>query len=182
MTIADVYPNYEAAEAYILEADELTADDLVTLTARAGRNSGPDLLWTAYIEGKAGRDVLTATIGGVWTGAEYPDQALGRRAWLELFAEAGYTEEGRPAERPTDPLTLYRGATYERRRLMSWTDNRAVAERFAAGGLVGRQAGRLWTATVPPPALLCRINDRDESEYVVDTRGLRIVEYREVTP
>jgi hypothetical protein len=34
----------------------------------------------------------------------------------------------------------------------------------------------VWTATVPPQHLFAVIDGREEAEYVVDTRGLRITE------
>jgi hypothetical protein len=57
---------------------------------------------------------------------------------------------------------------------MAWTSDRATAERFSTGGLRGREPGRVWTAVVPPGALLAQISGRSESEYVVDPENLEI--------
>lgn len=35
-------------------------------------------------------------------------------------------------------------------------------------------AARVWTATVAPARVLARFDDRGESEYVLDTRSLRV--------
>ena len=98
--------------------------------------------------------------------------------WRDLFELAGYTEDGKPAERPAEPLTLYRGSVPERKALWSWTDNREVAARYASGNYYRRPSGILWVATVDPWRLLARNTDRSEYEYVVDTEGLVIVEAR----
>jgi hypothetical protein len=111
--------------------------------------------------------------------AEYPEGSGGmsRVTWLQVFALAGYTVDGEPAERPGGPLTLYRGAPPSRRLRMAWTDHRATAERFAHGGLRGRELGRVWTAEVAPDRLLARMHEggRGESEYVVNTLSPRVV-------
>jgi hypothetical protein len=41
-------------------------------------------------------------ISGVWSAAEYPESALGRKRRLELFSAAGYTADGESVERPNE--------------------------------------------------------------------------------
>lgn len=146
-----------------------------TRLLHVGRVNGPALLFDAWFGGQITQTTLAATIGPVWSDAEYP-LALGQWAWRELFAAAGYTVDGQPAERPAGPVRLYRGATPNLRRRWSWTTDSSVAERFAAGDLRGRLPGKVYEIDAPPASLLCAINDRDEFERVVDTRGLRIRE------
>jgi hypothetical protein len=159
----------------LLAADQLTTDELETLISRAGRNEGPVFLATAYAENLVEADTVTALVGGIWSSAEFPDRYLDHGTWRGLFNVAGFTIDGKPAERPTAPLTLYRGTVPERRADWSWSRDRAVAERFAAG-LRGRGTGRLWVCTVPPESMLAVNTERDEDEVVVDTRGLQILE------
>lgn len=114
-------------------------------------------------------------IGPVWSAAEYPLETLGQQTWRELFAEAGYTVDGKPADRPIGPTRLYRGCPPSLRRRWAWTADRSVAERFASG-VRGRLPGRVYQVDAPPESLLCMDNGRGEAEYVVDTRGLKIRE------
>lgn len=153
----------------------ITAGDLSAQILRAGRINGPALLFDAWYSDQITPGTLAALIGDVWSMAEYPDRALDRETWVEMFQAAGYTADGKPAEKPTEPIRLWRGSTPARRRLMSWTTDRAVAAKFAAG-IRGRAVGRVWTITCPPAALLAANTGRGESEYVVDTRGLAITE------
>lgn len=172
----DITPTL-ADEAYglLLWADQLTTDELDWLIGLAGRNEGPNFLATAAAENLIFDDTVTALVGGIWSSAEFPDRLLDHATWRRLFDVAGFTADGKPAPRPTEPLTLFRGSVPERRTDWSWTRDRAVAERFAAG-LRGRGKGRLWVCSVPPAHMLAINTDRDEDEIVVDTRGLQITE------
>lgn len=161
----------------LLRADKLTTAELDYLIGREGRNSGPDLLADAYSDGKVTAETVTALIGGIWSGAEYPDRHLDRDTWRWLFKVAGFTIDGTPAERPTEPIVLWRGSVPERRTDWSWSTDRSVSEGYADGTAARRPTGRLYTVTAPPAALLCANNGRGEAEYVVDTRGLQIAEY-----
>jgi hypothetical protein len=106
--------------------------------------------------------------------ADYPDRVLGHDWWREVFAAAGYTEDGLRVSRPTAPQQLYQGSVADRHADWSWTDSRDVARTYAAGGFGGRLPGAIWTAIVEPERLLARNTDRDEFEYAVDTDGLVI--------
>ncbi|WP_275293569.1 hypothetical protein [Amycolatopsis sp. La24] len=140
------------------------------------RADGPLLLAFAHLHSLITAADLARTIGEAWAMAEYPDRQLGHEIWRTLFAVAGYTDDGHPVPRPERPLRLFRGAVVERRGDWSWTDNQNTARLYAAGGLRGRPVGQVWTALVEPARLLARNTGRDESEYVVDTKGLRIAE------
>lgn len=167
----------EAIRRYC-EADPLDPDDLHTALVRVGRNPAVQLLGELLIAGKVTERAAARVAASVWCGAHDPQGGLDEETWLELFELAGYTVDGVPAARPVQPRRLYRGSVPERRDRMSWTDDREVAERFAAGGLEGRERGVVWTALVEPWRLLCRIHEggRGEAEYVVDTRWLEITE------
>ncbi|WP_367324818.1 hypothetical protein [Streptomyces sp. HUAS ZL42] len=166
-----------ADQAYeqLLDADNLTTAQLERLIGLAGRNHGPALLEEAYSEAKISAETVTALIGGIWSGAEFPDRQLDHDTWRWLFDIAGFTIDGIPAPRPTEPILLWRGTVPERRTDWSWTTDRKVADEFAAGS-GGRPPGRLYTVLAPPEALLCANNSRNEAEYVIDTRGLTVFE------
>ena len=89
---------------------------------------------------------------------------------LGMFVECGWI--GTEA-RPTDPVVLYRGvAVRSHRRGLSWTTNEKMAANFAAAYRNARSAGTLegyvFTATVPPDAIVAHLTDRREDEYVVN--------------
>jgi hypothetical protein len=141
--------------------------DVERVVHRLGRVWGPyvlDVLNTA----RALTPEVARLAGPIWGMAEYPEGSGGmpRATWFQVFALAGYTIDGEPAERPGGPVKLFRGAPRSRRFRMAWTDDLATAERFAHGGLRGREPGRLWAADVAPDRLLARIHEdgRGESE------------------
>lgn len=166
----------EGAFEQLLAADQVTTEELEHLIGLAGRNNGPALLFDAWFGKKINRDTLTAVIGPAWSAAEYPDQNLDRGTWRYLFRKSGFTVDGKPADRPDGPLTLWRGSVPGRRRDWSWSTDRGVAEGYANGTAARRPQGRLYRVVAPPEALLCANNGRDEAEYVIDTRHLRITE------
>ena len=141
----------------------------------AGRNARPWLLSFARCSRVISDATITAVTADVWSAAEYPQDWLRQVDWLDLFTVAGFTIDGRPADRPTQPVTLWRGCVPRLRRNMSWTSDRELARKFASAGFRGRAQGALYQTTAPPEALLC-INhaSRQESEYVINTGGLVI--------
>ncbi len=165
-----------------VSGDTLTYDAFYTLCLRAGRVHGPKVLLDSWMQGRIDNAILSNSVAEVWSAAEYPEQALRRCDWRNLFYSAGYTVDGQLAERPTEPIRLYRGSIPQRRCGWSWTGDLDIAQRFAAGyetgGPIGRLAGEVWEIMAPPAALLSHITGRQEDEYVVDTRGLRIVRYQ----
>lgn len=120
-----------------------------------------------------GLDDVSEYAGAAWF--RWGDCHLGREEWRELFEFAGYCEDDEPADRPAEPLTLWRGATPEHRANWSWTDSRDAALMFASGWMVQEELGLLWRAAVEPDRLLAKMTAaRGFSEYVVDTDGLTI--------
>jgi hypothetical protein len=165
----------DEAHDLLLWAPQLTRDELAWLMGLAGRTSGPTFLADALAEGKITNETVASLIGDVWSSAEFPDRHLDHDTWRWLFDIAGFTVDGKKAPRPTEPLTLYRGAVPERRTDWSWTRDIEVAEKFAAGS-AGRPPSRVWVCTVPPEHMLAVNTLREEDEVVVDTRGLQIRE------
>lgn len=93
-------PHYARA----LGTGALTTEDLDRLVLREGRCAGPGLLAAAYAAGKIEDSTVASLIGGIWSGAEYPDRELDRADWswtadrttAERFAAGA---GGRPAGR-----------------------------------------------------------------------------------
>lgn len=143
-------------EQTIRDAETLTCDALFDVQYRAGRIHGPWLLYVAWFFHKITDDVLAAALGATWSLAEFPEQALGRKQWIEMFRSVGLTYNGQRCEPPADPVRLYRGAPKRRRRRLAWTSDRSIAERFAAGGVRGREPGSVWMTDAPPPSIPVR--------------------------
>jgi hypothetical protein len=173
-TAEPLYPHWSA------QADQFFGE-----LVRAGRNRAPGLLFDAWIMRRISRDTLAAMLPEVWSVAEYPERALAPRwAWLSLFKAANYTEGGQPAPRPTAPCRLYRGCPPAWVRHMSWTDDLAVARRFAYMRSLGwpddlKRQCNVYATDAPADALLCKIGGRgaelggrSESDYVVDPAKL----------
>lgn len=102
----------------------------------------------------------------LWSGDGKVSSMLSLAQWRSLFTQAGYAQDGVPADRPAEPVRLYRGATVEGKHGMSWTSSLDTAKFFAIPTL--GDEGTIWTAVFEPEHLLARITARGEHEYVVD--------------
>lgn len=154
----------------------LSVNDLSAVCGTAGRVYAPRLTCELWDHGLLEPQAVTAGVPLAWCDCELPEMgsSVGRRRWLEMFAAAGFTVDGEPADRPHGTVALYRGATHARRRGMSWSSDLEVARRFAGGALRGRMPGQVYRLEAPWSAALAVINDRTEGEHVIDTRGLTI--------
>lgn len=161
---------------------EPTPDELGDALSRVGRIPSVTLLVDLWHEDMLTPEAATAHVGSVWSDSEYPDKHADRDDWRGLFRLAGYTTDGKPAERPTEPLVLWRGSVPERRADWSWTDNRQIAEKYADATHFQRPLGSVWRSTVEPWRLLARNTERNEHEYVVDTEGLTITREEDASP
>ncbi|HEU5419461.1 MAG TPA: hypothetical protein VFV41_17360, partial [Streptosporangiaceae bacterium] len=135
--------SFEALATAHLEGRKLDYAEFELLCSRAGRVHGPDLLLDAWeVTSVIDNTVLTASIAGIWSAAEFPETAFAdddgeaeaedsHWTWLGLFKAAGFTRDGKPAPRPRKRVHLYRGCVPERQRGMSWTTDLAEAGRFA---------------------------------------------------
>ncbi len=121
-----------------------------------------------------GTDDVAVYAGTAWR-AWGSHEHLSPDEWRDLFDWSGYREDDCQAERPKEPLALWRGATPEHRANWSWTDLRDTAIHYTSGRLVQKEIGLVWRAVVEPERLLAKISgDRKWNEYVVDTDGLTI--------
>lgn len=174
--VRNVFPSADAVRTYLTNTRGIvTTEEMQTLLLSAGRVEGPGLLAYAWWLRRIETATLTSLVSDVWSDAEYPQRSLRADDWRDLFSAAGFTIDGKAADRPTEPVRLYRGSPKSMRRRWSWTSSVETAERFATGRLRGRQLGQVWTVLAPPDVLLCVCGGRDEREHVIDTRGLKIV-------
>jgi hypothetical protein len=139
-----------------------------------GRNDFPAIL--SYVFDYLDQTSRGEALEAAWVGSEYPTFQLSKEEWVTMFHAFGYTVDGTSRERPTESVTLYRGATPECKHGMSWTDNLDIAARFASGDLLGRDPGFVFTAEVEPGRLYAHFHEgRGESEFVIETDGLDVV-------
>ncbi len=164
----------EEMQQHLLEqGDEPSAEDIEIAGCRIGRSWYPALVMSLYDEGLLTSVAAAQVVPSAWNAVEFPSLALRYDDWRALFDLAGYTVEGKAAERPSTPIRLWRGAIPEHRTGWSWTDDRDLAQWFAdRPHNSGR--GAVWRLDAEPGRLLARIREQrpGESEYVVDVRGL----------
>jgi hypothetical protein len=132
-------------------------------------------------------DDLPPVIADVWLWDDSPTSDLSEADWIQAFRTAGFfsyppllsrSPDGSqaPLERPSAPVTLYRGSTADRLRRMSWAWRPDLAE------LLGRRhtnygAAALHSAIVAPDAVLGCLERHGEGwTIVVDPGGLTSIE------
>jgi hypothetical protein len=185
-----------AGARVILDADELiyavaigeveiaAVEDVIIAMCWVRRNPAPRVLLELFDMGEVDYAWMPQLVPDAWSGGEWPLEMLPRADWLLLWdACGGFMINGvrAPRRRPSKPRGLYRGADKAHRDGFSWTPDPAVAGWFA-DRVIHRRRGRVWTALVPPAAMLAVITDEraGEPEVVVDTAGLEIVPAEDV--
>ncbi|MBG6214289.1 hypothetical protein RCH23_002111 [Cryobacterium sp. CAN_C3] len=142
------------------------------------RNTRAGILVDAYLGRTLDRAELPAAVVGAWVDQDEPEGALPAGEWQYMFSQAGFTLDGVPGDSGDRARTLYRGASTDRKRRMSWTADVDVALRFASWAEDEGREAHVYTATVEAGRVLARIEDLrlgiSEHEYVVNTSGLRI--------
>ena len=165
---------------WLQKPDRPTQKQIETALSYVGRNGAPTLLWHLRQLGLLTRPAARRCVGDTWSMSD-GQVDLDLDLWLALFQWAGYTDSGKRADRPAEPLALYRGAPEESRYRWSWTEDLQLAQWFATrfSDRPGHLPSKVWTAVVPPSRLLAHIVDcrPGEREYVVYTPGLEITEF-----
>ena len=142
----------------------------------------PRMLYEAW-KGGSIRD-LELALWAVWVHNRSPLQGLGERRWLQLFKAAGFTvvtgetvgtvaEYEHLTEKPTEPVTVWRGAALTNGRGMSWSTHRECARGFAVGVSQDGIESAVFEATVPFRSVLALFGDQREQECVVNPNMLR---------
>lgn len=99
-----------------------------------------------------------------WTYRNYPTLAMPREEWVRMFRQVGYFEmdermQLHPAPRPPRTARLYRGASPECARGMSWAPTRSTAAQYGI---------QVWAADVPSEFWLAVLHEFGKVEVVVD--------------
>ena len=145
--------------------------DWKALTADATLEALPEIFeaWTAHIDGNpnVSLDDYAKALMDAWTGPQSPTMDVSPEDWIHAFEHAGFRINGQPADRPAEPVTLFRGGwSWDG---MSWTPSRSVAEWFA-----NENGGEVWECEVDPDLILAVFDNvrHDEIEYVLDSGEL----------
>jgi hypothetical protein len=116
---------------------------------------------------------MDGVVADAWAFGKPYSSGLDAEQWGVLFERNGFSLLGRRAVRPTENLNLFRGATEDQKRGMSWTTEVDVARSFAYDRISRRPVGNLYTATIEPEWLLASIDEgHSEKEWVVDAARL----------
>jgi hypothetical protein len=137
-----------------------------------GKDRGPQTLCAWWGRRQIPMGELRRLLPTVWTMAEFPETQLGQRTWIKIFQTAGFVSDSGHRQ-PSSPTVLYRGATLKRRRGMAWTSDARQAtwhaERSSGLSQFNHQGEAIvWSAIVPPQAVLATIGGRNEDEVVVN--------------
>ena len=144
----------------------MSADEIFGLFVRYGRNKAPHILYDLDEQGLVSEQDFPRLLATAYTMCEYPTDYLDIEVWVAWFGRVGFRDsEGKPIERPTEKMVLYRGALPENRHSLSWTIDREQAQWFA-NRIPGAKVYRLEAS---PNQLLAdyRGGGRGEAEMVV---------------
>ncbi|GAA4515216.1 hypothetical protein GCM10023159_25050 [Brevibacterium yomogidense] len=155
---------------------EPTGDTWDELCYMQGRNDLPQILhdnWDRLTPSEVAQGLCDA-----WSGCDWPEARVEPRHWIEMFESIGYTDNGKMTDPPTHPVSLYRGAPDDRKQGMAWTTSLATAQRFASGEMrESPRPGEVWTTFAEPHAILAKIDDRSEDEYVLHPDRVTVEKY-----
>lgn len=165
----------KAAIQEFSQSEGMTFDIVSRMTTYAGRIYGPRILWYMDHFKCIDAGAYPRLVSYVWGLAEFPGLSLSKSQWMRLWRRAGFTIDGVPAERPTEPITLYRGSRASHKRGFAWTDDIKVGRWFVTSRYGNNH---LYKVVCPPDRLLARIHEegRGESEWIIDAKALPIVE------
>ncbi|MBB3602777.1 hypothetical protein FHT40_002438 [Mycolicibacterium sp. BK556] len=158
--------------ALTLEDAEWSADEVVKrLNFYDNHNRHvPFLAW--WNEGCLSDKALRATLLDVWIMT--PTRQVPQWEWVQLFKTAGFLSDASAVQRPSGPITLWRGSTSRGWRRLAWTAHQPTAEWFAWRiPYIGvADVGVLFEATVKAEHVFAITDDRGESEYIVNPASL----------
>lgn len=140
-----------------------------------GRNNLPALLFGNFWD--LPKEVQPVALLNIWTMAEFPGVMLEYYEWNLLFHEVGITHNARRVRRVRSVPTLWRAATPDYAVGMSWTPDRAEAERF----LLLRPGSQLYSLDGEAADYLSLATcdehyGRGELEYILDAERLHGLE------
>jgi hypothetical protein len=140
----------------------------------------PDLVLDLLEENCFTEEAARELLEHAWVSTEFPEQNGGSERWQEAFDAAGWISDD-DSERPTEPMTLYRGAAEGHALGMAWTADRERAAWFARRFGTAMSEGHVYKIVVDPRMILARFAGRNEDEYVLWTQDMDETWIKEVT-
>ncbi len=133
------------------------------------RLNGPRILYDAWAAGQISNDDLRGLIPDTWLYVDWPERIIGAGKWVQLFRAAGFLSIPYGLPQPASAITVFRGATAERRVGMSWTPDINRASQFHQRHSWHAPAA-IYRTVVTPEAVLALLERKGERppEVVVD--------------
>lgn len=188
---------YEDSSGYHFDGGDALDREALDTAIRALELNGPALLDDLVDDGslELTRPDMAGVVAGLWATDEYAESALTRSRWVALFRANGFSVDGKSADRPGEPVRLFRSCiplvlSFDmNRRLIptdcygrpvvpdgdviseSWSTTRGMS--WTSDGRRARRFARryresVFAATVEPAHLLAVIGDT----HIVDPAGL----------
>jgi hypothetical protein len=159
-------------DGYSRRVHQLSAEGFAVLTQMSPSAQRPRVLHSAFRAGRVPVGDLPELIAFAWLRDDSPTSDLGEAEWLEIYAAIGFFSYPEGRTRPSEAITLYRGASADRLNRMSWTDDRQVAVMLGTRHAWYKPAA-LYEATVTPDAILAFLGRQGEGwTVVVNPAGL----------
>ena len=161
---------------------QLSAQGIAIMSAMSPSAQRPRVLYAAFQAGGIPVADLPELIAFAWLRDDMPTSDIGETGWLQMLAAAGFFSYPPGRTRPDNVITLYRGASAERLRRMSWTDDRQVAVTLGTRHAWHGPAA-LYSATVMPDAVLAFLHRPGEGwTVIVNPDGLKDIQLLEQLP
>lgn len=145
------------------------------------RLNGPQILHDAWAAGRISDGDLRELIPETWLYTDWPERIISAGKWVQLFRAVGFLSIPYGLARPAEAVTVYRGASAERRAGMSWTTDIGRADHFRQRHSWHAPTA-VYRAVATPQAVLALLERRGEGppEVVVDPQML--VRIEQVSP
>lgn len=141
------------------------------------RFNGRRILYDAWTARQIANADLRGLIPDTWLYVDWPERIIGADKWVQLFRAAGFLTIPYGLSQPASAITVFRGATAERRVGMSWTPDVNRARQFCQRHSWHAPA-TIYRTVVMPEAVLALLERKGESppEVVVDPRMLTTID------
>jgi hypothetical protein len=141
------------------------------------RLNGPRFLYDAWAGGRIFDGDLRDLIPETWLYVDWPERIIGADNWIRLFRAAGFLSIPYGLSCPDSAITVFRGATAERRAGISWTTDKHRADQFRQRHSWHAPTS-IYQAVVTADAVLALLERRGEGppEVVVDPQMLTAVQ------
>lgn len=189
--------SWEKWRGAVRESDDLAV--VFDALPQSLQSLGPDLLYWFWRNRRPDPHELRGVLLKVWRYTDFPRFGCSPRIWRMMFRTVGFLSDDVPP--PLRPRVLYRASSPKGRRGMSWTTDRATAEKFAAHWFkLGQtsKVGNVYRTVARPADVLAIIHGerrtiqladgterelrvQSEYEFIVDARSLPITLVETVT-